>query len=109
MEGKGLLQKDISKHPVSLDVQEPHSPCSCPKIGQTDIAPGKKIKKKMCNKTEIQDILAAHACHNRCFDNQPYLSSIMANGEICAGQFWFYKTLVIFKCLIQFVRKCFMC
>lgn len=32
----------------------------------------------------------------------------MSNGEIRAGQFWFYKPLVIFKCLIELVRKCFM-
>jgi len=41
VEGKALPQKDIWNHPTSLDVQEPHSPCFCPKIGQIDIGPEK--------------------------------------------------------------------
>lgn len=39
MEGKGLLQKNIWKHPTNLDAQEPRSPCFCPKIGQIDKGP----------------------------------------------------------------------
>lgn len=44
MEGKGPPQKDIWKHSTSLDVQEPHSPCSCPKIGQIDRGPERMRK-----------------------------------------------------------------
>ena len=79
VEGKALPQKDIWNHPTSLDVQEPHSPCFCPKIGQIDIEPEKKCYGVKI-KVEKQPSLAAVS-----LGNQLYLSSIMRNGEICAG------------------------
>lgn len=39
VEEKGQIQNNIWKHSINLDVQEPHNPCFCLRIGQTGIIP----------------------------------------------------------------------
>lgn len=38
-----------------------------------------------------------------------YISSIMTNGEVRTSQLWLGETLVVLKCLIKLLCKCFMC
>ena len=39
---------------------------------------------------------------------QTYIASIMTNREVRTRQFWFGKTLMVFKSLVQLLRECFM-